>query len=49
MLILISIGFAVLSAGLWLRSAKVSDLKVLKARAEQVTNDAAIKAAFSRG
>jgi hypothetical protein len=55
----ISIGFAVLSAGLWLRSAKVPlkleygqdepfvlGLKVLKARSDQVTNDAVIKAAF---
>jgi hypothetical protein len=56
---IISIGFAVLSAGLWLLSAKVPlnleynqdepfvlDLKVLRARGEQVTNDALIKAAF---
>jgi hypothetical protein len=55
----ISIGFAVLSASLWLLSAKVPlnleynqdepfvlDMKVLRARAEQITNDALIKAAF---
>jgi hypothetical protein len=56
----LSVGLAVLSAALWVWSAKVPlnleystdepfvlELKVLRARAEQLTNDAAIKAAFT--